>query len=341
MKLLVTGGAGFIGTNFIRYWLKTYRRDSIINLDKLTYAGRRENLSDLENSNRYTFIRGDITNKKVVDSVIKNVDLVVHFAAESHVDRSIEDPMVFARTNVLGTCVLLDSCLRHGRKRFHHISTDEVYGELELDDPPFNEQTPFDPKSPYSASKAGSDMMVMSYYTAYGLPITITNCGNNFGPYQHPEKLIPNFIVRLIQKQKVPLMGTGSNLRSWVSVTDHNRAVDFVITKGTIGETYCIGGEEKSNREVTNSLLDIFNLDETNIEFVGNRAVNDFRYAIDDSKIRALGWKPEHKFEKRLKETVLWYRRNESWWEPLVSKHKPTLLHQAAHDVNNYLRSKV
>lgn len=317
-KLLVTGGAGFIGANFIHYWLAKYPKDSVINLDKLTYAGHEENLQDLENNPRYRFIHGDITQKSDVDYVIKNVDLVVHFAAESHVDRSIEDPMVFARTNVTGTCVLLDSCLRHGRKRFHHVSTDEVYGELGIKDKPFNESTPFDPKSPYSASKAGSDMMVRSYFTAYGLPVTITNCANNFGPYQDPEKLIPRFITHLLKNQKVPLMGKGEHIRSWLYVADHCKAIDIVVSRGAIGESYCVGGQELSNLEVTHQLLKYFSKDDSWISYVGNRAVNDFRYAISDSKLRKLGWKPQHNFDFWLRQTVKWYKTNEWWWKPLI-----------------------
>lgn len=332
-RLLVTGAAGFIGSNFIHYWLAKYPKDSIVNLDKLTYAGHLENLHDIENDSRYSFIKGDITNKTDVDSAIKDVDTVVHFAAESHVDRSIEDPMIFAKTNVLGTCVLLDACLRHGRKRFHHVSTDEVYGELGIDDPPFNEKTPFDPKSPYAASKAGSDMMVQSYYTAYGLPITITNCANNYGPYQDPEKLIPRFITKLLTNNKVPLMGNGKNIRSWLAVEDHCQAIDIVLKKGEIGETYCIGGEEKTNLEVTEHLLKITGKNKSWIEFVGNRAVNDFRYAIDDSKIRKLGWKPKHEFKHWLKETVDWYKNNEWWWKPLIKSGQKTFIEQTIIDL--------
>lgn len=317
-RLLVTGGAGFIGSNFIHYWLGKYPQDSIVNLDKLTYAGHLENLKDVENNPKYTFIRGDITNKYDVEKVIREVDIVVHFAAESHVDRSIEDPMIFARTNVLGTCVLLDSCLRHSRKRFHHVSTDEVYGELGIDDSPFNENTPFNPKSPYSASKAGSDLMVKSYYTAYGLPITITNCANNYGSYQDPEKLIPRFITKLLNNSKVPLMEKGENIRSWLSVEDHCQAIDIVLKKGEIGECYCVGGEEKTNLEVTLKILEALKKDNSWIDFVGNRAVNDFRYALDDSKIRNLGWKPEHDFDHWLTKTVEWYRNNKWWWKPLI-----------------------
>lgn len=314
-KLLVTGGAGFIGSNFIRYWLSKYPKDAIVNLDKLTYAGRLENLLDLEDNPRYTFIKGDIISKADVDSAIKYVDVVVHFAAESHVDRSIEDPMTFIKTNVLGTGVLLDACLRHGRKRFHHVSTDEVYGELGVNDPPFNEKTPLNPRSPYAASKAGSDLMVKTYYSAYGLPVSTTNCANNYGPYQDAEKLIPRFITRLLENKKVPLMSEGENIRSWLAVVDHCRAIDMVLKKGKIGESYCIGGEEKTNLEITLSLLKILGKDKSWVDFVWNRAVNDFRYAIDDSKIRKLGWKPKHDFERWLKETVEWYKNNEWWWK--------------------------
>ena len=317
-RLLVTGGAGFIGSNFIHYWLTKYPQDSIVSLDKLTYAGHPENLRDIKNNPRYTFIKGDITNKDDVEKAIKGVDIVAHFAAESHVDRSIEDPMIFAKTNVLGTCVLLDACLRHARKRFHHVSTDEVYGELAIGDPPFNENTPFSPRSPYSASKAGSDLMVKSYYTAYGLPITITNCGNNYGPYQDPEKLIPRFITKLLSNSKVPLMEKGENIRSWLSVEDHCRAIDLVIRKGKIGQTYCIGGEERTNLEVTLKILETLGKDRSWIDFVGNRAVNDFRYALDDSKIRNLGWKPKHDFDHWLTKTVEWYKDNQWWWRPLI-----------------------
>ena len=314
-KILVTGGAGFIGSNFIRYWLSRYPKDAIVNLDKLTYAGRLENLLDVKDNPRYTFIKGDITNKAHVDAAIANVDVVVHFAAESHVDRSIEEPLEFIKTNVLGTGVLLDACLRHGRKRFHHISTDEVYGELKRNDPPFNEKTPFNPRSPYAASKAGSDMLVKTYYTAYGLPITITNCSNNFGPYQDTEKLIPRFITRLLNNQTVPLASSGENIRSWLSVIDHCRAIDIVLKRGSIGESYCVGGEEKTNLQITRSILKILKMDTSWIDYVGDRAVNDFRYAINNAKIRKLGWRPKHDFDHWLKDTVRWYKENEWWWK--------------------------
>ncbi len=319
-KLLVTGGAGFIGSNFIHYWLKKYPRDSIVNLDKLTYAGHLENLRDIAKNPRYTFIKGDITNKDDVERAIKGVDMVVHFAAESHVDRSIEDPMIFAKTNVLGTCVLLDACLRHARKRFHHVSTDEVYGELGINDPKFNENTPFNPRSPYATSKAASDLMVKNYYTAYGLPITITNCANNYGPYQDPEKLIPRFITKVLSNTKVPLMEKGENIRSWLAVEDHCQAIDIVLKKGKIGETYCVGGEEKTNLEVTLKILKALGKDQSWIDSVWDRAVNDFRYALDDAKIRKLGWKPEHDFEHWLTKTIEWYKENVWWWKLIISK---------------------
>lgn len=314
-RLLVTGGAGFIGSNFIHYWLTKYPKDSIVNLDKLTYAGHLENLTKWEHNPRYKFIKGDITNKSDVDSAIYETDMVVHFAAESHVDRSIEDPMVFIKTNVLGTGVLLDSCLRHGRKRFHHISTDEVFGELSLEDLPFNEYSPLDPRSPYAASKAASDLLVKTYYTSYGVPITITNCANNYGPYQDPEKLIPRFITRLLSNQKATVMSRGENIRSWLAVEDHCRAIDIVLKKGEIGQIYCIGGEEKTNLEITLHILKILKKKRSMMEFVGNRAVNDLRYALDDSKIRMLGWRPKHTFEHWLTETVSWYKKNDWWWK--------------------------
>lgn len=332
-KLLVTGGAGFIGSNFIRYWLAKYPQDSIVNLDKLTYAGRLENLQDVENNSLYSFVKGDITRKDDVDQAIHNVDFVVHFAAESHVTRSIDDPMVFVKTNVLGTSVLLDACMRHGRKRFHHVSTDEVFGELGPDDPPFNEDTPYKPTSPYAASKAGSDIMVRSYYQAYGLPITITNCGNNYGPYQYPEKMIPLFITRLLSNSKVPIMGKGTNIRSWLAVDDHCLAIDTVLKNGEIGETYCVGGEEKTNLEVAKDILKIFGKDKSWIDFIWSRAVDDLRYSIDDTKIKKLGWSPKHDLQHWLKETVDWYKNNEWWWKPLVTPNHKTFFEQTIIDL--------
>lgn len=317
MKVLVTGGAGFIGSNFIHYWLKNHPQDQIINLDALTYAGHLESLKDIEGNPNYKFVRGDITDAGVVKSVMDGVDIVVHFAAESHVDRSVIDPFIFVKTNVLGTTILLDVALDQKVKRFHHVSTDEVFGQLGPDDPPFNEQTPYAPRTPYAASKAGSDHLVRSYHQTYGLPITITNCSNNFGPYQDPEKLIPRFITNLLEGQKVPLMGKGENIRDWLYVLDHSKAVDVVLQKGEIGETYCVGGEEKSNLEVTKQILKLLGKDESWIENVEHRLGHDFRYAIDSTKLKALGWKPEHNFDEWLEKTVWWYKENEWWWKPL------------------------
>jgi len=318
MKLLVTGGAGFIGSNFIHYWLKIHPEDQIINLDVLTYAGHLESLKDIDNNPNYSFIKGDITNPEVVKSAMVGIDIVVHFAAESHVDRSIIDPLAFVKTNVLGTAQLLNAALDAQVKRFHHISTDEIFGQLGPDDFPFNEQTPYSPRTPYSASKAGSDHLVRAYHQTYGLPITISNCSNNFGPFQDPEKLISRFITNLLAGQKVPLMGKGENVRDWIYVEDHNIAVDIIIQKGVAGETYCIGGEQKSNLEVTKKILQILEMGEENIEYVQHRLGHDLRYAINSTKIESLGWKPQKGFNERLSETILWYKQNEWWWKPLM-----------------------
>lgn len=317
MRVLVTGGAGFIGSNFIHYWLKNHPDDQIINFDVLTYAGHLESFKDIGDNPNYQFAKGDITNSEAVKMAMQGVDIIIHFAAESHVDRSVIDPLLFVKTNVLGTAVLLNAALDAKVKRFHHISTDEVFGELDLNDPAFNEETEYKPRTPYAASKAGSDHLVRSFHQTYNLPITISNCSNNFGPYHDPEKLIPRFITNLIEGQKVPLMGKGENVRDWIYVEDHNRAVDVILQKGIIGETYCIGGEEKSNFEVTKKILELLNLDESMIEYVEHRLGHDFRYAIDDSKIKSLGWKPEKPFEVRLEETVKWFKENAWWWRPL------------------------
>lgn len=324
MKILVTGGAGFIGSNFIHYWLKNHPSDQIVNLDALTYAGHLESIKDIENNPNYLFIHGDITNPEDVRKAMEGVDRLVHFAAESHVDRSVIEPMTFIKTNVLGTGVLLDAALDAKLKHFHHVSTDEVFGQLGPNDPPFSEKTPYNPRTPYAASKAGSDHLVRAYHQTYGLPITITNCSNNFGPYQDPEKLIPRFITNLLQGQKVPLMGEGENIRDWLYVDDHSRAIETVLEKGAIGETYCIGGEEKSNLEVTKKILEFLGKGEKWIENVEHRLGHDFRYAIDDVKLRKLGWEPEHTFDEWLKKTVEWYKENDWWWKPL-KKDRPNV----------------
>lgn len=322
MKLLVTGGAGFIGSNFIHYWLRTHPEDTIINFDKLTYAGNLASLMDVADDPRYSFVRGDICDRTAVDKVVKQVDLIVHFAAETHVDRSIMDATPFVKTNVLGTQVLLDSAVAHGGKRFHHISTDEVFGTLPLDsDSKFNENTPYTPHSPYSASKAGSDHLVRAYYDTYNLPVTITNCSNNFGPYMYPEKFIPLFITNIIEGKKVPVYGDGLYVRDWLYVDDHCRAIDMVISKGKIGETYCVGGltEDIPNIEVTRRIAKIMEVDfESVVEHVKDRPAHDRRYAIDWTKIQTeLGWAPQFTFDEYLKKTVAWYREHEAWWQPI------------------------
>lgn len=320
MKILVTGGAGFIGSNFILYWLKNYPGDRIVNLDRLTYAGNLRNLRAVENNANYEFIKGDICDPKIVNDAIEGADLVVHFAAESHVDRSIEKPSDFVMTNVVGTQVLLDASLKN-KTRFHHISTDEVFGALELDSRvKFNENTPYDPRSPYSATKAASDHLVRSYFHTYGLPITITNCSNNFGPFQHPEKLIPLSITNALEGKKIPIYGDGLYVRDWLYVEDHCRAIDLVLKKGRGGETYCVGGttSEINNLEVAKKILEILGKDEDEISFVKDRPGHDRKYAVDFSKIeRELGWKPMAPFDEWLSETVHWYQTNEDWWKKL------------------------
>jgi dTDP-glucose 4,6-dehydratase len=321
MKLLVTGGAGFIGSNFILYWLKKYPTDSIVNLDKLTYAGNLENLKSVEKNSHYSFVHGDICNSQLVNSLIKNVDVIVHFAAESHVDRSILDPAPFIKTNIEGTYVLLEAALKNGKKRFHHISTDEVFGALELDSKEkFNDKTPYKPRSPYSASKAASDHLVRSYFITYNLSITISNCSNNFGPYQFPEKLIPLAITNILEGKKVPIYGDGLHVRDWLYVEDHCQAIDLIIQKGTIGKTYLIGGltEDIPNIEVVKRVVKIMGKNDNIIEYVKDRLGHDRRYAIDWSTIKQeLGWTPKHDFDSALKETVEWYKKNEEWWKKI------------------------
>lgn len=319
MKILVTGGAGFIGSNFILYWLKKYPQDKIINLDKLTYAGNLENLRTVEKNANYQFVKGDITDKALVNKLMKQVDTVVHFAAESHVDRSILDPAPFIKTNIEGTYVLLEAALENKVKRFHHISTDEVFGALPLNSQEkFNEKSPYAPRSPYSASKAASDHLVRAYHITYQLPITISNCSNNFGPYQFPEKLIPLAITNLIEGKKVPIYGDGLYVRDWLYVEDHCRAIDLILHKGKIGETYFIGGltDDISNLEVIKKIIKLMGKDESMIEFVKDRPGHDRRYAIDWSKIKnELGWQPQYDFDTALKMTIDWYIKNQDWWK--------------------------
>ena len=319
MRLLVTGGAGFIGSNFIHYWLGKHPDDSVINFDKLTYAGNLENLSDVSESPNYTFIQGDICDRVAVEKALQGVDTIVHFAAESHVDRSIADPSEFIKTNIEGTYVLLEQALRLGIKRFHHISTDEVFGALQLDDPiKFSEKTPYDPRSPYAASKASSDHLVRAYYSTYQLPITISNCSNNFGPYHFPEKLIPLAITNALEDKPVPVYGDGLYVRDWLYVEDHCRAIDLILQKGNIGETYCIGGltDDIPNIEILKKILSIVGKPESLLTTVKDRPGHDRRYAVDWSKIKnELGWEPEHDFYSRLETTIDWYKTHEEWWK--------------------------
>ena len=323
MKLLVTGGAGFIGSNFIKYWLQNHPTDKIINFDKLTYPGNLENLSDLENNPNYAFVQGDICDAETVLKNMEGVDIVVHFAAESHVDRSIMEPAAFVMTNIVGTQVLLDAALKNNIKKFHHVSTDEVFGHLSLDDQEkFNENTPYDPRSPYSASKASSDHLVRAYHKTYGLPITITNCSNNFGPYQFPEKIIPLAITNVLEGKKIPIYGDGLYVRDWLYVEDHCRAIDAVLENGKTGETYCVGGltQDINNLEVAKKIIKILGKDENMIFFVKDRPGHDRRYAIDWSKIKKeLSWEPLHSFDEWLESTVNWYKKNEAWWKRVKS----------------------
>ena len=309
MNILITGGAGFIGSNFIHYLHNKYSDYQIINLDKLTYAANLNNLKDIKDN--YTFIEGDILDYDLVTRVVQEnkIDLIVHFAAESHVDRSIEGPDIFLETNILGTANLLKVALENKKIRFHHISTDEVFGSLGKEGL-FNENTPYDPRSPYSASKASSDHLVRAYYHTYHLPITISNCSNNYGPYQFKEKLIPLFITNLLEKKKIPLYGDGKNIRDWIYVEDHCRGIDLIIKKGKIGETYCLGGDsEKTNREIAKILLAKLNLKEEMIEYVQDRPGHDFRYAIDSNKIKKeLGYKIETSFDEGIDKTIEWYK---------------------------------
>lgn len=323
MKLLVTGGAGFIGSNFILYWIKNHPEDQIVNFDKLTYAGNLENLKEVEKNPNYSFVRGDICNATDVETAMQGIDTVVHFAAESHVDRSILEPAAFVLTNVVGTQVLLDAAVKNSVKRFHHVSTDEVFGALDLNSSDkFDESTRYNPHSPYSASKAGSDHLVRAYYDTFGLPISITNCSNNYGPYQFPEKIIPLAITNLLENKKIPIYGDGLYVRDWLYVEDHCRAIDLVLSKGKAGETYCVGGlsDDISNLEVAKKIISLLGKGEDSIEFVKDRPGHDRRYAVDFSKIKnELGWEPLHSFDEWITQTVEWYKNNEDWWKEVKS----------------------
>ncbi|OGC22121.1 dTDP-glucose 4,6-dehydratase [candidate division WOR-1 bacterium RIFOXYB2_FULL_42_35] len=322
MKLLVTGGAGFIGSNFIRFILSKYPQDEIINFDKLTYAGNLENLKDIEGDLRYKFFKGDICDPQAVEKalgLVDQVDAIVNFAAESHVDRSILAAGDFVRTDVFGTYVLLEAVKKFKIKRYLHISTDEVYGSI--DQGSFTEESTLKPNSPYSASKAGGDLLVRSYFKTHGLPVLITRSSNNYGPYQYPEKIIPLFITNALQKQQLPLYGDGKNVRDWLYVVDNCEAVDLVLRQGKLGEVYNIGGEsERQNIEVTKIILKELGLSEELIKYVDDRLGHDRRYSIDCSKVKKLGWQPKTVFEQGLIETVRWYQANRQWWEKLKTK---------------------
>jgi dTDP-glucose 4,6-dehydratase len=321
MRILVTGGAGFIGANYVRFLLAEHRDDEVINLDVLTYAGNLENLAGLEGEPRYRFVRGDIADRELVSSLLADgVEAVVNFAAESHVDRSIDDPDAFLHTNVAGTLALLDCARRAGVQRFVQISTDEVYGSLGATGL-FSEQSPLEPSSPYAASKAAADLLALSFRTTYGLPVLVTRCSNNFGPYQFPEKVIPLFVTNLLDDQPVPLYGDGLNVRDWIHVEDHCAAVDLVLRRGRPGEVYNIGARsERNNRELTELILAELGKPTTLIRYVTDRLGHDRRYAMDPSKIEGeLGWRPRREFAAALRATVAWYRDNRGWWQHIKS----------------------
>ncbi|XYG87615.1 dTDP-glucose 4,6-dehydratase [Heyndrickxia coagulans] len=322
-KVLVTGGAGFIGGNFVQHMVNKYSDYDIYNLDLLTYAGDLTKHHSIEDRENYHFIKADIADRKTIFPLFRKekFDFVVHFAAESHVDRSITDPEIFVRTNVLGTQVLLDAAKEVGVKKFLHVSTDEVYGELDFDPTTFfTEKTPLQPNSPYSASKASSDLLVRAYHETFGLPINITRCSNNYGPYHFPEKLIPLTISRVLNDQKVPVYGNGGNIRDWLHVHDHCAAIDLVLHQGVNGEVYNVGGHnERTNLEVVKTIIKTLGKSEDLIEFVKDRPGHDKRYAIDPSKLEKLGWKPMYTFETGIAQTIQWYLNNKEWWERIIS----------------------
>jgi dTDP-glucose 4,6-dehydratase len=325
MKLLVTGGAGFIGANFIFYEFANYPKTQIVCVDALTYAGNLSTLRSVAQKENFKFVLGDITDSSLIDDLFKEekFDCVVNFAAESHVDRSIEDPEIFLKTNVLGTQILLDACRKYGIKRFHQVSTDEVYGDLPIDRPDlfFTEETPLSPSSPYSASKASADLLVMAYFKTYGIPVSISRCSNNYGPYQFPEKLIPLMISRALNDQELPVYGKGDNVRDWIYVKDHCAAVDSIMREGAEGQIYNIGARsEKSNIQVVKKILKELNKPESLITFVKDRLGHDKRYAIDSSKIELeIGWQPKLDFDQGITETINWYLKNSDWWEEITS----------------------
>jgi len=325
MKIIVTGGAGFIGGNFVHYMMYKYKDYKIIVVDSLTYAGNLETLEDVKDNENFKFYKTDIAEREEVYKIFENEkpDIVVNFAAETHVDRSIEDPEIFLRTNIMGTQVLMDACRKYGIKRYHQVSTDEVYGDLPLDRPDifFTEETPIHASSPYSASKASADLLVGAYYRTYNLPVTISRCSNNYGPYHFPEKLIPLMIANALNDKELPVYGEGKNVRDWLYVEDHCRAIDMIIHNGKVGEIYNIGGHnEKTNLDVVKIILKELGKSEDLIRFVKDRKGHDMRYAIDPAKIhKDLGWLPTTTFDEGIKKTIKWYLDNKSWWENIIS----------------------
>ena len=325
MNIIVTGGAGFIGGNFVYYMLKKRPQDRIICLDKLTYAGNMETMAEAMKNDQFKFVRGDIADRQAVYKLFETEkpDVIVNFAAESHVDRSIENPEIFLQTNVIGTSVLLDACRKYGIDRYHQVSTDEVYGDLPLDRPDlfFTEMTNLHTSSPYSASKASADLLVMAYHRTYKVPVTISRCSNNYGPFHFPEKLIPLMIINALADKKLPVYGDGLNVRDWLYVEDHCAAINLILEKGKVGEVYNIGGHnERANIDVVKTILKQLGKSEDLIEYVGDRKGHDRRYAIDPTKIHnELGWLPETKFEDGIKATVQWYLDNRQWWENIIS----------------------
>jgi len=324
-KILITGGAGFIGSNFTHYYLEKHPEDQVMVVDRLTYAGNLDNLKDLENNEKYWFIEADIADAKIINNLFdrERFDIVVNFAAETHVDRSIESPSIFVMTNVVGTQTLLEACRNFGVSRYHQISTDEVYGDLGIDSKNFfTEKTALSPNCPYAASKAAADLIVLSYFETYKLPATVSRCSNNYGPYQFPEKLIPYFFRLISENKPVPIYGDGKNVRDWLYVIDHCKAIDLILEKGIPGEIYNIGGHnEKTNLEITQILLKFLGKNDDLITFVNDRLAHDRRYAIDASKIeKELGWKPSVTFEEGIAKTFEWYKNHQQWWEDLIKK---------------------
>lgn len=325
MKIVVTGGAGFIGANFVYYMLANHPEDEIICLDALTYAGNMETLGEPLKNPKFKFVKGDIADREAVYKLFEEEkpDMVVNFAAESHVDRSITNPELFLQTNIIGTSVLLDACPKYGIKRYHQVSTDEVYGDLPLDRPDlfFTEDTPIHTSSPYSASKASADLLVQAYHRTFKVPVTISRCSNNYGPYHFPEKLIPLMIVNALHDKPLPVYGKGENVRDWLYVEDHCAAIDLIIRKGTVGEVYNIGGHnEKTNLEVVKTIIKELGKSEDLIKYVTDRPGHDRRYAIDPTKIRReLGWEPTTRFDEGIKKTIAWYKENKDWWSRIIS----------------------